>query len=113
MPRLLLDWLQIHPALGGAAPRVEAHSAQALDAENVALGRPWVPNHDIDVDSINMRMAANPPRSIGDFLALACAEISEDTGLHCQPQEPRPPEPLPNAPAQADAQIPGRAPAPA
>jgi hypothetical protein len=95
--RLLVDWLQIHPGI----PRVQAHSAQATAnaGDNTTLGRAWVPEHDIDIDALNTRLAGAPAASLDEFMAHITALVTVETGLHADAQEPAP---LPPAPEPSD-----------
>lgn len=91
MPRLLNDWIQIHPGL----QRVQAHTAQATAnaGDNSTLGRAWDPTHDIDIEALDARLGASPPASLEEFIAHVCALITVETGLHCDAQTP-PPRPV-------------------
>lgn len=103
MARLLLSWLQIHPAIGNpdSPGRIQAGAHIATDAEDFDAGRRYEPDTDIDRESFDARMAASPPRSVDDLLALVCLEVQTATGLHVTPQKIRPrPEPVEEAPAE-------------
>lgn len=104
MARLLLSWLQIHPAIGNpdAPGRIQAGAHMAVDAEDFTAGRRYEPDTDIGRDQLDARMAADPPRSVDDFLALVCAEVQNETGMHVTPQKirPRPPADAEDEPAE-------------
>lgn len=97
MKRQLLDWLQIHPGM----PRIQAHTAHAAtDDNNHELGRPWAPEHNVDQAALDALMAAQPPKSTAEFLALVGKAIEPAVGMSVVAQEPpaRPapePEPIP------------------
>lgn len=96
--RLLLTWLQIHPALGQSG-RIQVGAAQAVDAENFDAGRRWDPDTDLDREKLDAAMAKDPPTSVAEFLELAAAELQRETGYHVgiHLQRPREPEPEPDA----------------
>lgn len=96
--RLLLIWAQIHPAIrvGEAVGRIQVGAAQAVDAENFDASRRWDPDTDLDRAKVDAAMAADPPTSIDDFLALLAGELQKETGYHVAVHEARPlPEPEP------------------
>lgn len=98
--RLLMTWLQIHPAIGEAG-RIQVGAAQAVDAENFDAGRRFDPDTDLDRESLDARMAADPPTSVSDFLELIAAELQAVTGFHVTPQIMRPVPPQEPAPEPA------------
>lgn len=111
--RLLLIWAQIHPALGTAENpgRIQVGAAQAADAEDFDTGRRWDPDTDLDRAKVDAAMAADPPTSIDDFLALLAGEVQKETGYHVGVQAIRPreevevksDEPEPEKPAEPTA----------
>lgn len=91
--RLLLTWLQIHPAIGENG-RVQAGAAQAVDVENFDVGRRWEPDTDLDRDQLDAAMAKNPPTSVAALLELVAGELQKETGYHVGIHLQRPaPEP--------------------
>lgn len=93
--RLLLTWLQIHPAIGEAG-RIQVGAAQAVDVENFDAGRRWDPDTDLDREKLDAAMAANPPGSVSELLELVAGELQKETGYHVGIHLQRPaPEPEP------------------
>lgn len=95
--RLLLTFLQIHPALGPKG-RVQVGAAQAVDAENFDAGRRYEPDTNLDRDRLDAAMAKSPPMSVAALLELVAGELQTVTGYHVATHLERPapvPEPEP------------------